>query len=101
VVVVKDIFAVRTEPLTVGTSGYAGGLAARFVMVKDSSGKLGIEAEAAPAPTTKMAERRKPIVKRKVVQVAHRRSFHGAYAQSNGWGWPGGGWGGQGPGFRF
>jgi hypothetical protein len=35
-VLVKDTFAARTEPLTVGTSSYAGDLAARFVMVKDT-----------------------------------------------------------------
>jgi hypothetical protein len=40
-VLVKDIFAGRTEPLTTGTSSYAGDLAARFVMVKDGAGKLG------------------------------------------------------------
>jgi hypothetical protein len=67
---------------------------------------------AAPAPTTKEAEKpkstrmavkSKPVVK-KVVRVAHHRSFHGAYAQNNGWGWFGGGWGGwggQGGGYRF
>jgi hypothetical protein len=70
--------------------------------------------EASPAPTTKVAEKPpttrvvqkppptrvvekpKPVVKKKVVRVAHRRSFHGAYAQYNGG--AGGGWGG---GYRF
>ena len=40
-VLVKDIFAARTEALTAGTSSYAGDLIARFVMVKDGAGKLG------------------------------------------------------------
>lgn len=40
-VLVKDIFAARTEALTVGTSSYAGNLSSRFVMVKDGAGKLG------------------------------------------------------------
>ena len=65
---------------------------------------------AAPAPitneaekpkSTKVAIKLKPVVKKKVVRVARHRSFHGAYAQSNGWGWFGGGWGGQGAGYRF
>lgn len=38
---VKDVFAARTEALTTGTASYAGDLAGRFVMVKDSAGKLG------------------------------------------------------------
>jgi len=67
----------------------------------------GLPAEAAPAPTTKVvekskptrvAEKPKPVVKKKVVRVAHHRSFHGTYAQYSGWGWLGGGWGG---GYRF
>ena len=64
-----------------------------------------LPAEAAPAPTTKMAEKPKPtrVAEKpkpvaKKVRVAHRRSFHGTYAQYNGWSWPGGGWGG---GYRF
>ena len=69
-----------------------------------------LPAEAAPAPaaraperakSTKLAERAKPVVKKKVVHFAHRRSFHGDYAQYNAWGWPGGGWGGWGGGYRF
>lgn len=40
-VLVKDVFAAHTEPLTTGTVSYAGDLAGRFVMVKDSQGKLG------------------------------------------------------------
>jgi hypothetical protein len=58
----------------------------------------GLTAEAAPALTTKVAEKPKPVVKKKVVRVAHHRSFSGAYAQYNGWGWPVGGWG---RGYRF
>ena len=59
-------------------------------------------APAAEKPkSTKVAVKLKPVVKKKVVRVAHHRSFHGAYAQSNGWGWFGGGWGGQGGGYRF
>lgn len=38
---VKDVFATKTEPLTTGTVSYAGQLAGRFVMVKDGAGKLG------------------------------------------------------------
>jgi hypothetical protein len=64
-----------------------------------------LPAEAAPAPTTKIAEKPKPtgVAEKpkpvaKKVRVAHRRSFHGTYAQYNGWSWPGGGWGG---GYRF
>lgn len=38
---VKDVFAARTEVLTTGTASCAGDLAGRFVMVKDGSGKLG------------------------------------------------------------
>jgi len=37
-VLVKDVFADRTEALTTGTSSYAGDLAGRFVMVKDGAG---------------------------------------------------------------
>jgi Cytochrome P460 len=37
-VLVKDVFAARTEALTTGTSSYAGDLAGRFVMVKDGAG---------------------------------------------------------------
>jgi len=71
---------------------------------------VALPAEAAPAPaaraperakSTKLAERAKPVVKKKVVHFAHRRSFHGDYAQYNAWGWPGGGWGGWGGGYRF
>ncbi len=40
-VLVKDVFAARTEALTTGTASYAGELAGRFVMVKDGAGKLG------------------------------------------------------------
>lgn len=40
-VLVKDVFAARTEALTTGTASYAGDLAGRFVMVKDGAGKLG------------------------------------------------------------
>lgn len=40
-VLVKDVFATKTEPLTTGTVSYAGELAGRFVMVKDGAGKLG------------------------------------------------------------
>lgn len=40
-VLVKDVFAARTEALTTGTVSYAGDLAGRFVMVKDGAGKLG------------------------------------------------------------
>lgn len=40
-VLVKDVFAARTEALTTGTASYAGDLAGRFVMVKNGSGKLG------------------------------------------------------------
>ena len=62
--------------------------------------------EAAPrtaerAKSTKMAERAKPVMKKKVVHFAHRRSFHGDYAQYNAWGWPSGGWGGWGGAYRF
>jgi hypothetical protein len=65
-----------------------------------------LPAEASPRPTTKVAEqppirvaeKPKPVMMKKVVRVAHRRSFHSAYAQYNSWGWPGGGWGG---GYRF
>ena len=66
--------------------------------------------EPAPAPaaraaerakSTKMAERAKPVMKKKVVRFAHRRSFHGDYAQYDAWGWPASGWGGWGGGYRF
>ena len=69
-----------------------------------------LPAEAAPAPaaraaeqtkSTRMAQRAKPVVKKKVVHFAHRRSFHGDYAQYNAWGWPGSSWGGWGGGYRF
>lgn len=40
-VLVKDVFAARTEALTTGTSSYAGDLAGRFVLVKDGNGGLG------------------------------------------------------------
>jgi hypothetical protein len=69
-----------------------------------------LPAEIAPVPgtraaerakSTKMAERAKPVVKKKVVHFAHRRSFHGDYAQYDTWGWPGSGWGGWGGGYRF
>ncbi len=40
-VLVKDVFATKTEALTTGTVSYAGDLAGRFVMVKDAAGKLG------------------------------------------------------------
>ena len=53
------------------------------------------------AKSTKMAERAKPVMKKKVVHFAHRRSFHGDYAQYNAWGWPSSGWGGWGGGYRF
>jgi hypothetical protein len=67
-------------------------------------------AEVAPVPgtrtaerakSTKMAERAKPAVKKKVVKFTHRRGSHGDYAQYDAWGWPGGGWGGWGGGYRF
>jgi hypothetical protein len=40
-VLVKDVFAARTEALTTGASSYAGDLAGRFVLVKDGAGRLG------------------------------------------------------------
>ncbi|MFA5949432.1 MAG: cytochrome P460 family protein [Hyphomicrobium sp.] len=40
-VIVKDVWAAKTEPLTTGTASYAGDLAGRFVMIKDAAGKLG------------------------------------------------------------
>ena len=40
-VLVKDVFAAKTEQLTTGTVSYADKIAGRFVMVKDSAGKLG------------------------------------------------------------
>jgi cytochrome P460 len=40
-VLVKDVFAARTEALATGTSSYAGDLAGRFVLVKDGVGRLG------------------------------------------------------------
>jgi hypothetical protein len=91
----------NTQPQRATAEAAAPEVAAPLAVADVPEAQTKVEAATAPAPTTKVAERRKPIVKRKVVQVAHRRSFHGAYAQSNGWGWPGGGWGGQGPGFRF
>jgi hypothetical protein len=69
-----------------------------------------LPAEIAPVPgtraaerakSTKMAERAKPVVKKKIVHFAHRRSFHGDYAQYNAWGWPSSGWGGWGGSYRF
>jgi hypothetical protein len=54
-----------------------------------------LPSEAAPAPITKMTEKPKPVVKKRVEQVAHRSSFRGGYAQ------PGGGWGGQGSSYRL
>lgn len=36
-VLVKDVFATKTEALTTGTASYAGDLAGRFVMVKDKT----------------------------------------------------------------
>jgi hypothetical protein len=58
----------------------------------------------ARAKSTRMAERSKPVVKKKAVHFAHRRSSHDDYAQYNAWGWPrsgSGGWGGWGGGYRF
>jgi hypothetical protein len=66
-----------------------------------------LPAEVAPVPAaraaerTKSAERAKPVVKKKAVHLAHRRSVHGDYAQYNAWGWPSSGWGGWGGGYRF
>lgn len=40
-VLVKDVWNTKTESLTTGVASFAGDLAGRFVMVKDSSGKLG------------------------------------------------------------
>ena len=40
-VFVKDVWNAKTEELTTGTSSFAGKLAGRFVMVKDTAGKLG------------------------------------------------------------
>lgn len=40
-VIVKDAWGTKTEQLTTGKASYAGDLAGRFVMVKDSAGKLG------------------------------------------------------------
>jgi hypothetical protein len=72
-----------------------------------------LPAEAAPAPaaraaeqtkSTRMAQRAKPVVKKKVVHFAQRRSSHRDYAQYNAWGWPSSGWGswgGWGGGYRF
>lgn len=39
-VLIKDVFAAKTEPLTTGTVSYPGDLAGRFVMVKDEKGAL-------------------------------------------------------------
>lgn len=36
-VLVKDVFAAKTESLTTGTASFAGDLAGRFVMVKDAA----------------------------------------------------------------
>jgi hypothetical protein len=68
-----------------------------------------LPAEIAPLPgtraaeraKTKMAERAKPVMKKKVVHFGHRRSSHGDYAQYNAWGWPSSGWGGWGGAYRF
>ena len=69
-----------------------------------------LPAEVAPVPgtraaerakSTKMAERAKPVTKKKVVHFAHRRSSHSDYAQYNAWGWPSSGWGSWGGGYRF
>jgi hypothetical protein len=69
-----------------------------------------LPAEAAPAPaaraaeqtkSTRMAQRAKPVVKKKVVHFAQRRSSHRDYAQYNAWGWPSSGWGSWGGGYRF
>ena len=38
-VLVKDVFAGKTEQMTTGTVSYAGPLAGRFVMVKDRAGR--------------------------------------------------------------
>jgi hypothetical protein len=38
-VLVKDVFATKTETLTTGLASYADSLKGRFVMVKDTSGK--------------------------------------------------------------
>lgn len=38
-VLVKDVYAAKTDNLTTGTASYPGTLAGRFVMVKDSTGK--------------------------------------------------------------
>lgn len=40
-VIVKDVFASRTEALTTGAASFAGRLSGRFVMVKDAAGRLG------------------------------------------------------------
>jgi hypothetical protein len=53
------------------------------------------------AKSTKMAERAKPVMKKKVVHFANRRRFHGDYAQYDAWGWPASGWGAWGGGYRF
>jgi hypothetical protein len=69
-----------------------------------------LPAEAAPAPaaraaeqtkSTRMAQRAKPVVKKKVVHFAQRRSSRRDYAQYNAWGWPSSGWGSWGGGYRF
>lgn len=38
-ILVKDVFAARTEALTTGTSSYANALAGRFILVKDQANK--------------------------------------------------------------
>jgi hypothetical protein len=53
-----------------------------------------LQTEAAPALVAKVTEKPKLVVKKRVVQVAHRSSFRG-YAQ------PSGGWGGQGGSYRL
>ncbi|NJO31897.1 MAG: cytochrome P460 family protein [Rhodospirillales bacterium] len=40
-ILVKDVFAARTEALTTGIASYAGALVGRFIMVKDAARKLG------------------------------------------------------------
>ncbi len=44
-VLVKDVFAAKTESLTTGTASFAGDLAGRFVMVKDAANQ-----RAGPSP---------------------------------------------------
>jgi hypothetical protein len=66
--------------------------------VPDAEAKAdALPGETAPAAkaTEKTAEKPKVVAKKKVV-VHRQRNFNGAYAQYNGWGWPGGGGGGWG-----